>query len=77
MPLLFAQVRRVLLCWAERRRSGSQSGDAGSSDVVLVDTSVWVDHLRRGNAKLAGLLNKGKVVCHACVVRELACGRPH
>ncbi|MGB8951380.1 MAG: PIN domain-containing protein [Candidatus Aminicenantales bacterium] len=42
--------------------------------MVLVDTSVWVSHLREGNAKLASLLNDGKVVCHPFVVGELACG---
>ena len=40
----------------------------------LVDTSVWVDHLRRGNARLASLLNDAQVCCHPCIVGELACG---
>ncbi len=42
--------------------------------MVLVDTSVWVSHLRNGNAKLADLLNNGDVVCHPFIVGELACG---
>jgi hypothetical protein len=42
--------------------------------MVLVDTSVWVDHLRRGNSALAGLLNEGQVLCHPFVIGELACG---
>jgi len=42
--------------------------------MVLVDTSVWVDHLRRGNSELAGLLNEGQVLCHPFVIGELACG---
>ena len=42
---------------------------------VLVDTSVWVDHLRRGNARLAALLGQGRVVSHPFVVGELACGQ--
>ena len=42
--------------------------------MVLVDTSVWVDHLRRGNAALATLLNAGDVVGHPFVTGELACG---
>jgi predicted nucleic acid-binding protein len=41
---------------------------------VLVDTSVWVDHLRRGNALLAGFLQKGEVETHPFVIGELACG---
>lgn len=42
--------------------------------MVLVDTSVWVSHLRDGNAELATLLNNGKVLCHLLIVGELACG---
>ena len=41
---------------------------------TLVDTSVWVDHLRRGNAELAALLDTGSVFCHRFVIGELACG---
>jgi predicted nucleic acid-binding protein len=42
--------------------------------MVLVDTSVWVSHLRAGNAELANLLNDGRVLCHPLIVGELACG---
>ena len=42
--------------------------------MILVDTSVWVDHLRRGNARLSELLNEGAVLGHSFVVGELACG---
>jgi predicted nucleic acid-binding protein len=42
---------------------------------MLVDTSVWVDHLRRGNARLASCLEIGEVECHSFVIGELACGR--
>lgn len=42
--------------------------------MVLVDTSVWVAHLRHGAIGLDALLNAGRVVCHPCVVGELACG---
>ena len=41
---------------------------------VLVDTSVWIDHLRSGNADLALRLERGEVWCHPFVVGELACG---
>lgn len=43
--------------------------------MVLVDTSIWVHHLRRGNARLTELLNGGAVLCHPFVIGELACGR--
>ena len=42
--------------------------------MILVDTSVWVSHLRDGNAELASLLNDGRVLCHPLIVGELACG---
>jgi predicted nucleic acid-binding protein len=42
--------------------------------MVLVDTSVWVAHLRHGATGLEGLLNEGEVACHAFIIGELACG---
>ena len=42
--------------------------------MILVDTSPWVEHLRRGNAKLAALLENGEVACHPFVLGELALG---
>lgn len=42
--------------------------------MILVDTSVWVDHLRIGDAHLAALLERGSVVMHPFVVGEIACG---
>ncbi|MBF8277171.1 MAG: toxin, family [Candidatus Brocadiaceae bacterium] len=42
--------------------------------MVLVDTSVWVEHLRNGNVRLETLLEEGHVVCHPLIVGELACG---
>ena len=41
---------------------------------MLVDTSVWIDHLRRGNDQLGSLLENGAVECHPFVIGELACG---
>jgi hypothetical protein len=42
--------------------------------MVLVDTSVWVAHLRHGNIGLETLLNEGRLVCHPFIIGELACG---
>jgi hypothetical protein len=42
--------------------------------MVLVDTSVWVAHLRQGAVGLEALLHGGWVVCHPFIVGELACG---
>jgi hypothetical protein len=42
--------------------------------MVLVDTSVWVAHLRHGSPELVALLDDARVLCHPFVVGELACG---
>ncbi|HYR92421.1 MAG TPA: type II toxin-antitoxin system VapC family toxin [Terriglobia bacterium] len=42
--------------------------------MTLVDTSVWVHHLRHGNAGLRSLLENGEVLGHPFIVGELACG---
>jgi predicted nucleic acid-binding protein len=41
---------------------------------VLVDTSVWVDHLRTGNPALTALLERSQVLAHPWVLGELALG---
>ena len=41
---------------------------------MLVDTSVWIDHLRRGNRCLVSYLENGEVESHPFIVGELACG---
>ena len=42
--------------------------------MILVDTSVWVDHLRDGDAQLSAQLEGSNVAMHAMVLGELACG---
>lgn len=42
--------------------------------MVLVDTSVWIQHLRPGNVGLEKLLNDSSVACHPFVIGELTCG---
>ena len=42
--------------------------------MILVDTSVWVDHLRSGNAALGRLLESGAVLGHPWVTGELCLG---
>ena len=42
--------------------------------MVLVDTSVWISHFRKGNSQLQDLLTEGKVACHPFIIGELACG---
>jgi predicted nucleic acid-binding protein len=41
--------------------------------MVLVDSSVWIDHFRNGNDQLVELLNEGDVFCHPFIIGELAC----
>ena len=41
--------------------------------MILVDTSVWIDHLARGDARLVDALEAGAVWSHAFVIGELAC----
>ena len=41
---------------------------------MLVDTSVWIDHLRHGDAALTAALEAGQVWMHSFVLGELACG---
>ncbi len=42
--------------------------------MTLVDTSVWVDHLRAGNQTLVGLLEAGAVLVRPYIVGEIALG---
>ncbi len=45
--------------------------------MILVDTSVWIDHLRKGNTRLNSLLLSAAVQVHPFVIGELACGNLH
>src|SRR6202140_3252882 len=49
-------------------------GGAFPASQMVVGPPVWVDHLRRRNATLVGLLKQAQVWTHAFVVGELACG---
>ncbi|MGH3945515.1 MAG: type II toxin-antitoxin system VapC family toxin [Pseudonocardiaceae bacterium] len=43
--------------------------------MILVDTSIWIDHLRSGQPTLVRLLDDGLILGHPWVVGELALGR--
>jgi len=43
--------------------------------MVLVDTSVWVNHFNKKDIKLSRLLEEGKVVIHTFIIGELFCGK--
>jgi hypothetical protein len=42
--------------------------------MILVDSSVWIHHLRAGEPRLVELLNTGRALAHPFVIGELACG---
>jgi predicted nucleic acid-binding protein len=42
--------------------------------MILVDTSIWVNHLRRHDAVLAAHLEAGEVLCHPYVIGEIGLG---
>ena len=42
--------------------------------MILVDTSIWINHFRLGQAKFSALLNLGEVIMHPFIIGELACG---
>ena len=41
---------------------------------MLVDTSIWVEHLRHSQLGLVSLLHRAEVHCHPFILGELACG---
>ncbi len=42
--------------------------------MTLVDTSIWIDHLRNSNAQLVDLLERDEALSHPMIIAELACG---
>jgi predicted nucleic acid-binding protein len=42
--------------------------------MVIVDTSIWVTHLRQGSRQLEKLLMDAEVMCHPFIIGELVCG---
>lgn len=42
--------------------------------MILVDTSIWIDHLRINDPELFALLDRRQIVIHPMVIGELACG---
>ncbi len=42
--------------------------------MILVDTSIWIEHLRQDDRTLAALLDAGRVLTHPFVIGELALG---
>lgn len=57
-----------------RRWKCSYAGERQAGRMILVDTSIWVTYLRKGNVGLDDLLNYGPAVYHPFIIGELACG---
>lgn len=45
--------------------------------MILVDSSIWIDHFRATEPDLVALLNRGEVLAHGFVIGELALGNLH
>ncbi len=45
--------------------------------MILVDTSVWIDHFRKKKTELVDMLLTGQVMIHPWIIGELACGNLH
>jgi predicted nucleic acid-binding protein len=54
--------------------SKNRAGEHWISDFILVDTSVWIKHLRESDKNLIRLLEQRLVACHPFIIGELACG---
>jgi predicted nucleic acid-binding protein len=60
--------------WAARILRHRPPLGAGRLPVILVDTSVWIDHLHASEARLVRLLAGDEIGCHHLVIEELALG---
>ena len=47
------------------------------AELILADTSIWIDHFRSGNKELRKHLNEGQIVIHPSIIAELALGLLH
>ena len=52
----------------------SGAGDQRRNPVILVDSSVWIDHVQRANPVLTDLLSAQRVLVHPFVIGELSVG---
>ncbi|MFJ6328423.1 MULTISPECIES: type II toxin-antitoxin system VapC family toxin [unclassified Rhizobium] len=42
--------------------------------MILADTSIWIDHFRRGDAELRRIIEDDRLLCHPAIIGELALG---
>ena len=72
--LIQRESARRLARRGEVRRKSQRLGAGGEYRVVLVDTSIWINHFRSGNDRLAKLLDEQEVLGHPFVIGEIALG---
>ena len=67
---------RTAACAFGRQRAQAPSGAASTArpNLILIDRSIRVDHLRSSNKMVVKLLDSGRVLGHAYVIREIALG---
>ena len=72
---------KALLSEAARKRLARLGGSQPdfetpfrTNEVILIDTSIWVEHFRKGIPRFSKLLNEAAVCTHPFVIGELACG---
>ena len=42
--------------------------------MILVDTSIWIDHFRHGDSELRKIIEEDRLLCHHAIIGELALG---
>jgi len=65
---------QIGVAWRSNAGVEEYSSAQGPCEVILADTSIWIDHLRKGNKELRELLNQGQIVIHPLIIAELALG---
>lgn len=66
--------QRLARLGRQRTAVGADPASTPEQAVILVDTSVWWNHLRSGEEALAALLNGNRVLMYPFMLGELACG---
>ena len=67
--------RRLARLGGQRAKTAGRPPPQTRQPVMPVDSSIWIDHFRRGNAALAGLLETGLVCAHHFMIGESAYGK--
>src|SRR4051812_29454883 len=58
----------------DARCRSSSAPPERSGEVILVDTSIWIDHFRYGDAELSKVIKDDRLLCHPAIIGEIALG---